>query len=321
MAPPGAFGRKWSSDLRDWFVFSVLENYRYASPNLRAIALFGVVGEPLFFLIWSINDPKGFESLPLRLIAAALCVPLLFVEKAEKVCGEFAIAVHFVATATYCLPFFFGYLFLMNVQDGPTSIHWPMQHLVALLLLVLVLPVGPVAAASFGAGTTAAWLLFKSTQPIGQVTEEVLRLSLQLMPVYIFIIAAGTVFNRNREIINREKLRTMAAIGSNVAHELRTPFLGIRALAEGIQKYLPTLIQTYIRAMEHGITVEPIRRSHVEGLSLSLGRINSEIEYSNRIVDMLLINSSESPVHADEYTTFSAFSVYRRSADEVPIHH
>ncbi len=291
-------------------VFSFLENYRYASPHLRTIGLFGVIGEPLFYLIWSVNDPEGFESLPLRLIAAALCGPIVFSTAIERKLGETWIAIYFAMAATYCLPFFFGYVLLMNAQDaatlGSVSIHWPMQHLVALLLLVLVLPVGAIAALAFCIGTMGAWALFLITHPDPNPTDEVIQMMWQLMPIYAFILAAGSVFNRNREMINREKIRTVAAVGSTIAHELRTPFLGIRALAESIRNYLPSLLQTYDLAVRLGLKVDPIRRSHVEGLKLSLDRISDEIDYSNRVVDMLLINSSEAPVRGAQFVTFSA---------------
>jgi two-component system CAI-1 autoinducer sensor kinase/phosphatase CqsS len=138
------------------------------------------------------------------------------------------------------------------------------------------------------------------------------------MPVYLFILFAGSVFNRNREIIDQEKLSAVASVGTTIAHELRTPFLGMRALVEGIEKYIPTLLRSYDLAVASGLPVERIRVSHVRGLNRSLERIRDEIDYSNAVVDMLLINSSEHPVKEAEFSLFSAGECVRDAIDRYP---
>lgn len=129
-----------------------------------------------------------------------------------------------------------------------------------------------------------------------------------LMPIYLFILAAGTVFNANRELIDQEKLRAMSRITSNIAHELRTPFLGIKALAQGIGQHLPELIRAYDLAIENRFPIEPIRRRQLERLRTSLREIETETDYSNSIIDRLLVNTSERPVEDHEFAYFSAQS-------------
>ncbi len=51
----------------------------------------------------------------------------------------------------------------------------------------------------------------------------------------------------------------MSRITSNIAHELRTPFLGIKALAQGIGQHLPELIHAYDLAIENRFPIEPIQ--------------------------------------------------------------
>jgi len=193
-----------------------------------------------------------------------------------------------------------------------------MQYAVALILLVLLFPMGIIAGLMFAAGTACAWALFLIVRPSQTLPVEVIQMGWDLMPIYVFILLAGTVFNRNRDIIDQAKLAAVASVGTTIAHELRTPFLGLRALAEGIQKYLPTLLRAYDLARANGMPVERIRLSHIDGLKRSIERISSEIDYSNAIVDMLLVNSSERPVKDSEFTRFSAAACIEESLPRYP---
>jgi two-component system, CAI-1 autoinducer sensor kinase/phosphatase CqsS len=287
---------------------SVLRNYRYSHHHLRTIALFGVVGEPFFYFAWRTIDPASYENLPLRMVGALLCTPLLFCRLGVRKGFERELAFVFVIAATYCLPFLFCFLLLQNANEvatlGATPIQWPMQYTVSLILLVLLFPSGILAGLMFFIATLCAWGAFALLD--GGNSAEVSRVFWKLMPIYLFILAAGTVFNTNRELINQEKLRAVADVTNNMAHELRTPFLGIKALAQGIGLHLPRLMQAYDLAIEHELDIEPIRRRHLERLRTGLREIEVETDYSNSIIDRLLINATERPVEEHEFEYFSA---------------
>ena len=296
-------------------------NYRYARRHLKIIALFGVIGEPFFYLAWRFLDPDGYENFILRMIGFGLCVPLLFANRIERLGKDDIVAVNLAVAGAYCLPFFFCVLLLENAnaasEYGATPIQWPMQYTVALVLMVLLFPSGVLAALIFGISTAAAWLLFIAMNDT-IFTAEINRVFWGLMPVYLFIIAAGSIFNRNREIVDQEKLAAVAAVGSTIAHELRTPCMGIKALAEGIQSYLPILVRGYEAAVTNGLLTREIRARHVDALRQSLVRIRDETDYANRVIDMLLINSSDQPLRGLEFTTFSAASLVRNAMERYP---
>jgi two-component system, CAI-1 autoinducer sensor kinase/phosphatase CqsS len=287
---------------------SVLRNYRFSHHHVRTIATFAVVGEPLFYFAWRSIDPTSYENLPLRLVGAFLCIPLLFCRLGVRKGYERELALLFVIAATYCLPFVFCFLLLKNADAvetlGTTPIQWPMQYTVSLILLVLLFPSGVLAGILFFVATLCAWGAFALAD--GSNSPEVARVFWKLMPIYLFILAAGTVFNANRELINQEKLRAVADVTNNMAHELRTPFLGIKALAQGIGLHLPRLMQAYDLAIKHELEIEPIRRRHLERLRTGLREIENETDYSNSIIDRLLINATERPVEEHEFEYFSA---------------
>jgi two-component system CAI-1 autoinducer sensor kinase/phosphatase CqsS len=136
--------------------------------------------------------------------------------------------------------------------------------------------------------------------------EEVRRVYIEPTPLYGFILVVGSLAIRNREIIDQEKLAAVSAVGATIAHELRTPILGIKSLAEGIESFLPTLISGYNAAVANGIQVEPIRTRHLAALRTSLQQIKEETDYSNQVIGMLLINSSQQPLRGLEFELLSA---------------
>ena len=48
------------------------------------------------------------------------------------------------------------------------------------------------------------------------------------------------------------RMRALTTVGSPIAHEMRTPLLGIRYDASGLQDYLPRLIDAHEWAVTHG---------------------------------------------------------------------
>jgi two-component system CAI-1 autoinducer sensor kinase/phosphatase CqsS len=297
---------------------SAKASFRYAEPHLPVIALIAVVAEPGYYIWWELSDPDGYENLVLRLIATALVLPLASRRLLSRFEGWMTFL--FCLASAFCLPFFFCFLLLMNADSiepgSPVPIQSPMQYAVSLVLLVLLFPRGLLVTLIFLTSTASAWALFlicRQSSDFGTVNEFFWG----LMPVYVFILIAGTVFNRNRAVIDQEKLRAAASIGSTIAHELRTPLLGIRALAEGLEMHLAQLIQSHAVASQRGL-VQPLRNRHQNHLKSSLGRIEREIDHSNSVIDMLLLNSAERPLEGLPYDQFSAARCVREAISRYP---
>ncbi|MBV1905909.1 MAG: HAMP domain-containing histidine kinase [Pseudomonadales bacterium] len=222
---------------------------------------------------------------------------------------------------TFNLPFFFTYG-LLQYANAPTyaldpSFPWSIQYAISLMLLLLLAVDGLVIFAIFLVGSTLACILFALTSDT--IRYEQLNVNvIQFLPSYIFILVTGTIFNRNREIIEQEKLSTMANIGSNIAHELRTPLLGIRATAQGLQRYLPTLLKAYHLALDNKLGIQAIRVSHLKSLTEGLKRIETETTHSNTIIDMLLVNSTEQPLQDGAIEQLSAHQSVQEAIERFP---
>src|SRR5262245_41502268 len=52
---------------------SLIRSYKSVEPIIFAVAAFGVIGMPLYYVIWEYLFPQAHESLELRLVGSLLC--------------------------------------------------------------------------------------------------------------------------------------------------------------------------------------------------------------------------------------------------------
>lgn len=254
---------------------------QYFEPRFLPLGLVAAVGFPLYYLVWHYLFPQPYENLPLRLFGSFLCIPVMLAKHWPERLRRF-LPVYWHLAILYALPFFFTFMLLKN--DGNSV--WLLSALTAAFLMVLLLDWLNLFI-QFAAGTGLAWLAY------GLTTEapHVGAVSLEHVPVYLFIIIIGAVANYSAEVVKRERLRAMTAAAGTVAHELRTPLLGIKAGAAGLKRHLPALLDAYRMARRAGLPVEPVREAHLEAMRGVLERFEGEVDYSNTAIDMLLMNT------------------------------
>ena len=297
------------------------ESYKFSRIHIRKIAMVGVVTHPLFYIYWDqIGDPV-YDSLTLRLIAMFLCIPCVFPKFFEIRNAEKLLMRLWYLTMLFNLPFFFAHG-LLQYANAPAdsldySFSWSTQYAISLMLLLLLVVDGVVIFLIYFTGTLLACTLFWLTSETIRY-EQINTIVIQSLPSYIFILVTGSIFNRNREIIQQEKLAAMANIGSNIAHELRTPLLGIKATAQGLQNYLPALLEAYQLALDNNLPVQHIRKRQLDSLKSGLGRIDSETTHSNTIIDMLLVNSSNQPLQGVSLETIFAHQSVSEAIERFP---
>jgi two-component system CAI-1 autoinducer sensor kinase/phosphatase CqsS len=207
-----------------------------------------------------------------------------------------------------------------NALETPTGVEvhvtWIFQYIIALFIFVQLIINGSL--------TFLLWLCAAafSLTPILWASEpnsvELQRVTATPFFGYLTALLFGILTNRNIDIVNTEKIRTAAAIGSNIAHELRTPLASVRSLSHGLRNYLPSLIDGYNKAKEAELEVDEIRPRQMEQLESLLTRIESEVDYSNTIIDMLLINTADKPLTGVEYDRFFASSAIEESINRYP---
>jgi signal transduction histidine kinase len=268
----------------------------------------GVICLISYYFIWIIVYPASFESFTVRFVGALICIPAILSRNIPKHLRRW-LPHYWMASLTYVLPFVFGYMLAQNAVHsaslGDTNLVWPLQNVVALVVFILLINDGALATLLWLGATIVilAAVFALNSEPN---VPELVRVYIEPMPLYGFILVIGSLAIRNRKIIELAKLRAMSEITSNIAHELRTPFLGIKALAQGVGMHLPELIRAYDLARANRFPVEPIRRRQLDRMRTSLREIETETNYSNSIIDRLLINTSERPVEDHVFENFSA---------------
>ncbi len=84
---------------------------------------------------------------------------------------------------------------------------------------------------------------------------------------------------------------TMRLIASSIAHELRTPLCAITSGVQGLERFLPELIEGYSMAKENDLLeTHSIRKIQFEHLSNLTKVMTKEINSANFVINMLLKN-------------------------------
>ncbi|WNV04498.1 HAMP domain-containing sensor histidine kinase [Candidatus Methylospira mobilis] len=287
---------------------SIEQRVHLFEPRILAISLIAVTAFPLYYFIWRDIFPQPYENLPLRLIGSALFCPLLFI-KYWTIPMRRYLSIYWYIGMTYALPFFFTFMLLKN--EGNTV--WLLSSLIASFIMILLLDWLNLLV-QFVLGVSIAWLAYYATTSSAQVNF----ITLESIPIYLFAIILGSIANYSAEMLEQARLRAVLATASNIAHELRTPLLGIKTGAAGLRRYLPALLETYQAAKEHGLLVTPIRLAHLHAMNGVLERIENEADHSNVIIDMLLKNTRLDGFQTEHFTVCSIACCVKTALQRYP---
>lgn len=274
---------------------SIESNTQFIEPRFMIISTVAVVAFPFYYIVWHNIFPQPYENLTLRLIGSALFLPFMFVRHWPHWLTRHK-SIYWYLTTLYGLPFFFTFMLLMNAA----STVWLMSTLVAVFLMILLLSWYNLLA-QFVLGSLFAWLAYFLITRQTQINLEYWK----YLPIYFFAIVAGGLLNFSSKRVQQERLRAMLTAASNIAHELRTPLLGIKSGAAGLRQYLPALMDAYQLAKAQGLAIEPIRLAHLNSMHGVLDRIENEADHSNTIIDMLLMNTRSNGFMPKEFSVCS----------------
>lgn len=265
--------------------------------KLPAVGLLGAIAFPFYYLVWTYVFPQPYENLNLRLAGTGLCMALAWRDYWPRRLRPYYLPFAYVALL-YSLPGFFTFMMLMN--DANTV--WIMSTMAAVLFIMLLYDVKNailVSVAGTVAGIAAFWAITgRVVLPPGYLAA---------LPIYGFTIAAVLFLSHSEQVISREKLLAAYALASTVAHEMRTPLLGIRLDAERARELIEQLAAADRAATERGhakiLDGEALKR-----LLSALGRIEDHSKASNQVIDMLLMNLRAEHLSRDGFKALSMAS-------------
>ncbi|MDF1761556.1 MAG: histidine kinase dimerization/phospho-acceptor domain-containing protein [Coxiellaceae bacterium] len=213
--------------------------WKRAEGTEKQIFLFGIVlffNYPIFYLIWKYAAIQSYESLTLRIFASFICIPLICVRQWPKKLSKF-IPIYWYCAVTFCLPFFFTYMTIMN--HG--AVVWLLNLILALLLIFILLDfTGLCLTVVLGAGF--AFLAFSYISPKGLAFDPGSINLAGTLGTFFAALVVGGVFARNREVMVAEKIRKQSEAANNVktefianmSHDIRTPITGIIGLVQDL---------------------------------------------------------------------------------------
>lgn len=231
-------------------------------------------GFPAYWVIWTYLYPQPYESLTLRLLGAFAAIPFIVEKWLPRRLREM-IPLYGIFFCMMALPFFFSYMSLMN----GANLAWQTSFIASFLYLALILDaVSFLACAILGTG-------------LGMLTFH-LRTGAALpmdfiegWPVYLFVLSAGSVFNYAEALARVDsRLQSARALGGTIAHEMRTPLLGVRLDAAATQERLGVLL--------NDLELDAAERAEAEALTQALTRIGAHGRYADSVLSMLLMNLS-----------------------------
>jgi two-component system CAI-1 autoinducer sensor kinase/phosphatase CqsS len=253
----------WVHDLARRYV----EYHAHAQRKIRAAAVIGVLGFPIFYLVWTYVLPQPYDSFLLRAVGTMLCLALALTRWWPARARRYVVPFSYF-TFLYCLPFFFTLMLLLNHSNAT----WQMSTLAALIYVVLLYDLAN-AIVVLVAGSLAAigaYLLMTGGAdiPSGYWTT---------LPILTFALTGFIGLAYGDNVIAREKLKAAASLASQVAHECRTPLTGIRFEADGCERLLQRLPNSPIR----------------DKLTASHRRVRQHITSANSVIDLLLTNVAQ----------------------------
>jgi two-component system, CAI-1 autoinducer sensor kinase/phosphatase CqsS len=281
------------------------QSCRYSERQFKIFGAIAVFLIPATAAIEQSVADAEFNTFFVRALAGLAGLPILFHRRLPANLRA-NIDIIWVSGVAFVLPFCYGLILTINsaladVGSQPSQI-WVYQYIVALFIFVQLTNN---AVLSFCLWILTSVLIFMILMLIESPNNDALKEAwLFPLPVYLTALIIGSISNRNMHIVKAEQLRAASAIGSNIAHELRTPLASIRLLARATGRMVPDLVEGHRAASSAGLKVPHVEERKLEQLHEVLTSIQSEVDYSNTIIDMLLFNASENSFTPGDFEIF-----------------
>lgn len=213
-----------------FFWQKALNILEHAEPNIPIMGLFGLVGFPLFYFIWSYIFPQEFENLHFRILIAIVSIPWVFYHHLPCWFKSFY-PIYFILSCWLMIPFFFSFMLLKNEW----SLVWTMSNMAALFLLILLINDWLVVSLlTTSAYLLASFLVFLLDGNIGYTNFQY-----EYIPIFLFGIVGSIIFSHKKNIANQTRILLLHSLSGSIAHEMRNPLNSIINAIESLQSIIP----------------------------------------------------------------------------------
>lgn len=275
--------------------FGAERSWQYSKDRSVLYGAIAVLLIPSAFLIErSLTDP-AFDTAIFRLFPTLICIPILFFKLLPQFIRVW-FPYYWALALMIVFPFTYSTVLLQNVARSDVPVHplWQWEFLFSMFVLVQFTSHTKLCVVLFivGCSLGAASLTLNPSLNWERLYEDVLLVT----PVFLITFVVLLISNRHIFKAQEEKLLALRYLGSNMAHELRTPLATIRNLATGTGRLLPVLVDAYKSNSATAPTGASIRSSQLDALADALQTITDEIDHSYAIIDILVLNTLDRPI-------------------------
>ncbi len=268
---------------------SVLE---HAEPNVPIMGLFGLIGFPLFYFVWTYVFPQQFESLLFRVLIAFLSIPWVFYHRLPSWFKSF-FPIYLIISCWFMIPFFFSFMLLKNEW----SMVWTMSTFAGLFLLILLindwLLVTLLTLSAYAFATLVVFFL-DGTNGYG-------NFQLEYIPIILFGIVGSIIFSHKKNIAQKTKISLLHSLGGSVAHEMRNPLNTIINAMGSVQSILPEKPNPEAKASNYMLS-----RSGLISLHNVVEESTDTVMRANKIIDSILAGMQGKSVDPTTFKRTSA---------------
>lgn len=278
----------------------------HAEPNLSVIGLFGTLGYPVYYLLWSYLYPQPYENLALRLLCAFICLPWVLHRELPKRLKEF-FPVYFFLSLFIVMPYFFSFMMLKNEW----SMIWVMSFMAGTFLLTLFIFDWMIIIAMTAGGFMAAYATVHFLD--GRVSFA--YFVPEYIPIFLFSIAGGIIANHNRQLAHQSKISLLRSLSGSIAHEMRNPLSSITNAMSTVQAIIPDKPETHERHTTFDLSYSGLINIH-EVIDESL----ATIKRGNKIIDSLLATLQDGAMDINTFKRLSSKNTIQNAISSYGYH-
>lgn len=284
---------------------SINESIEYSLPQIPILGFVGLIGFPVFYWIWHEVFPQPYDNIALNLLGCVLSAVLIPLHKSRSK-QTWQRKLFWIFVFTFELSFFFTFMLLMN----NCNMVWTMSTMAGLMLLVLIAHDWLLATLMHIGGSVVAFLVYMVTAS----TAIELDLYIIQIPIYLFVVIAGGLFNYQSATFRQARLKALASVGAELAHELRTPLLVIDYHSKKISQNSYGHSVDAHKTNSFNIDSENSPMTHNEYVQL----IRREVKHANTIIDMFLLDLGSKNIYEQKFANYSAKSVVEKAIERYP---
>ena len=273
--------------------------YNAAQSNLDLVGWVGLFVYPVYYFAWQAIFPGDYDNLPLRIVCSILCVLLLLRDKCPKPLQRY-LHIYFFIIATVCLPFFHGFMMIMNNWSS----YWAVSFMVTAFMQVILLQRIRYIVLQLLIAVPCVYLAV--FWEVGYQPIQYVDWGYVVNFAFIYVVV-GTFFYRN-QTDHESKVSIAKSFGAGIAHEMRNPMSTLKTTVDVLRDVVPNNARQDVV-----ISAEDVEKYH-----MVLDSADNVIRSANEAIDLLLTSIDENRIATNTFDYYDVLDVVKDALASFP---